>query len=737
MSQSVITKAFVEWKAQQAINNQPVVLDEFIFAFIPGLDISKPIPNTEGIPAADKIVHRQAVGKAGVVNLNAVVYSVTMGADVGDFDFNWVGLVNKASNTLAAIIHAPTQRKVKNASGQQGNVLTRSVLMEYNGAQTETQINVPAETWQIDFTARLAGMDEAVRLASLDIYGPGAFFDTGFLVAKTANQYFVTQGLGYIGGLRAVLGANQNITLTAKPTKVWADVCYHGTVTSAYQTEIKITVAASLANYTENGIAHYVFALASIDAAGVITDLRPKGSLGEQQGNSDFLRKDDNLAALKDKSKSRESLGLGTAATKNVGTENGNVLPVGGFGLSDTLKTLVGTDLNTIQTFGFYVIQNPVNGPTGGDAGAIFLHVMTWQSGTGTAGYRAVQEAIGYGQSGSSGNRVWRRTWTGTNWSGWIEFYSEARKPSPADINAVAKTGDRMSGALGSTYSDTYRIVSGKYGTFWRNDGNAIYLMLTNENDPWGTYNSLRPMAVSLKDGAMTIGTPLVFEHAEYVRKLGINTYKSNGVTYNQTNGFSLQGSGDNYAQIYFLETVGQYTALRFRVRGGGQDGWPEFRSNGSVYLGGNWPAIINSAGTTWHPDGNVEGPQWGGYLSNWLNHQFTARDNNIGTRATWDHVNSRSAVAGGRNAWWYKDEVTGLIFQGGVVNRADHATWVGFPRGYVRECFGVQMTLAWTNGSWYGDSRVNIQARDLANGGFSAYMDQQEQSAFWWAVGV
>ncbi|STI85189.1 Tail fiber protein [Escherichia coli] len=53
------------------------------------------------------------------------------------------------------IIHAPTQRKIKNADGQQGNVLVRSMLMEYSGAREATEINTPAETWQIDFTARL------------------------------------------------------------------------------------------------------------------------------------------------------------------------------------------------------------------------------------------------------------------------------------------------------------------------------------------------------------------------------------------------------------------------------------------------------------------------------------------------------------------------------------------------------------------------------------------------------
>ena len=150
MSQAIVTKDFTEWKARQAVDNKPVVLDEFIFAYIPGLDTETPIDNTEATPEADKIVHRQAVSKSGVVNENAVVYSVTLGADVGDFDFNWIGLANKATGTLAMIIHAPTQRKVKNASGQQGNVLVRSMLMEYSGAKTATEIMTPAETWHHD-----------------------------------------------------------------------------------------------------------------------------------------------------------------------------------------------------------------------------------------------------------------------------------------------------------------------------------------------------------------------------------------------------------------------------------------------------------------------------------------------------------------------------------------------------------------------------------------------------------
>ncbi|AZT74249.1 TPA: phage tail protein [Salmonella enterica subsp. enterica serovar 4,[5],12:i:-] len=286
MSQAVITKAFTEWKAQQAINNQPVTLDEFIFAYIPGLDADKPIDNTETAPAADKIVYRQAVSKSGVVNENSVVYSVTLGADVGDFDFNWIGLANKATGTLAMIIHAPTQRKIKNANGQQGNVLVRSMLMEYSGAREATEITTPAETWQIDFTARLAAMDERQRRENIDLYGAAAFFDSGYLVAKTSNQFFVTKGAGYVAGLRAELPADLNINASAKPTKVWLDVSWTGTLTSEWAVQSKITVAADLADYVLGGVQHYVFAVASIDGAGNITDLRPKGTLNDQAASN-------------------------------------------------------------------------------------------------------------------------------------------------------------------------------------------------------------------------------------------------------------------------------------------------------------------------------------------------------------------------------------------------------------------------------------------------------------------
>ncbi|EFO3224907.1 phage tail protein [Escherichia coli] len=325
MSQTAITLAFEHWKAQQGATGEPVVLDEFVFASVPGLNPDAPIDRNEKLPPAAQIVHRQPVTRTGVVNENGVVYSAVLGADVGDFSFNWIGLLNKASGTLAMIVYAPVQQKLKTKEGQQGNVLTRSFLMEYNGAQTETGITTPAETWQIDFTARMAGMDERQRLENVDIYGTAAFFGDGWLVSKTGNQFFLTKGTGYVAGLRASLAANQNIAVTAKPVKVWLDVCWTGALTSVWNVQSKITVAENLADYVQNGVKHYVFAVASIDANGNINDLRPKGTLNEQQASNDYLRKDASLADVKDKPKARKNLALGELAT----LDRNDVLPVG------------------------------------------------------------------------------------------------------------------------------------------------------------------------------------------------------------------------------------------------------------------------------------------------------------------------------------------------------------------------------------------------------------------------
>jgi hypothetical protein len=47
------------------------------------------------------------------------------------------------------------------------------------------------------------------------------------------------------------------------------------------------------------------------------------------------------------------------------------------------------------------------------------------------------------------------------------------------------------------------RIVNGSYGAFWQHNGTALQLLVTASGTPYGSYNSLRPMYVSLTTGAL------------------------------------------------------------------------------------------------------------------------------------------------------------------------------------------------------------------------------------------
>ncbi|WP_202189454.1 phage tail protein, partial [Serratia marcescens] len=230
-----------------------------------------------------------------------------------------------------------------------------------------------------------------------------------------------------------------------------------------------------------------------------------------------------------------------------------------------------------------------------------------------------------------------------------------------------------------STSSDNYRLIGGDYGSFWRNDGNALYLMLTNAKDQYGTWNSLRPFTIDVKSGQST------FAHS-----MAIND--------------SL--------------TVNRYIRADKNVSVG-EDLYVDRNATvtGSLKVGAS----------THSGDGNILGSRWG---NKWL---WDAIIEEVSGRVDWNSFNNRTHVAGGRGGWWYKDELTGFIIQGGVMNRGANLTRVGFSRAFQRECFGVQMTL----GQLWGESNNNIEVRDLGNDGFTAYMAERETNAYFWAVGV
>ncbi|MFP4793413.1 phage tail-collar fiber domain-containing protein [Pasteurella multocida] len=271
---TLVTQDFEREIAEKTVNGGVIQYDEFIFAMIPNLTADN-LAQHLTIPRESLIKHRQAVSKAGVINENAVVYSVTLGTEIGDFDFNWIGLINKRTNKLAVAVQADTIKKTRNKNNVQGNSLTRNVLLEFTGAKQLTGINVSADTWQIDFTVRLHGIDEKIRLTNRDLYGRAVFFDDAFLVKRgTGNNYTIDAGHAYVEGVRAEIKQAQTIQAASLPCSIYVDVVHHCTVTGAYETEIKF-LKQSKSDYLDTARRqHYVQIIADIDSTGAVTDRR-------------------------------------------------------------------------------------------------------------------------------------------------------------------------------------------------------------------------------------------------------------------------------------------------------------------------------------------------------------------------------------------------------------------------------------------------------------------------------
>lgn len=274
----VITLAGERLFALKAQNNQQLDIDTFIFAFVPGQDSSAPIDRNEGLPPIGQRVHTQIVQQTGLINENAVVYSSVLDSLTGPFDFNWVGLYSSVNQTLIAIIHTPTVSKTVTVPGAAGNILNRNFVIEYSGIAELTGITVDAETWQIDYTARLNGMDELTRQLAADMNGKDWFIGNGFKVVprSTLNTFKVTAGVGYVSGLRVTLAADHILTLSSYPQFVYVDAWFDGTSESVWKGHTAFTVTnTEMDDYIDvNGRNHYVFKLASITAADAIQDMR-------------------------------------------------------------------------------------------------------------------------------------------------------------------------------------------------------------------------------------------------------------------------------------------------------------------------------------------------------------------------------------------------------------------------------------------------------------------------------
>lgn len=348
-------------------------------------------------------------------------------------------------------------------------------------------------------------------------------------------------------------------------------------------------------------------------------------------------------------------------------------LYVGDLGLAPSLPSLSGVNLDTVDSFGFYVVTNATNAPMG-DKSVWFLSVRVWNSKSAGDPFRIVQIAEGYGTSGTLKNRTFHRTYSGkaVGWSAWVEFYSETHKPTSQDTGALPITGGTLTGQLG-------------------------------------------------------------INNADFINKNGYTTYTDgDGKLHRQAGGLRLTIADTILAELYYNETAGNSAELSFHNKYGSTDAYLSLRNDGQLSVIGVSPQVILSNGTIFATDGNVKGSVWdNGYLSSWiLSKANAAKDAAI----DWANTNcARKPTSWLQATGWFRDTTTGLITQWGIVTRGGGTTRVWFPNAFPNACVNVQLTLRNSNS---GGSSFNVFANGEDGQGFNYISGDNEVQSFWLAIG-
>ena len=352
MSKTAIIATGEKFFITQLSKSQPIKLDRFIFANVPGVNSNTDINVNGKMPSTNQIVHTAPVTQTGLLNDRTVVYSVVLDTSVGDFSFNYIGLVNSETNTLCMIMHTDLTRKIKTAGQIQGNTITESIWLEIDNASQSTGVTVNAQTWQIDYSRRLAGEDERIRLTNYDLYNRLVIL-SGFAVTKNNNQLTVSPGLAYVSGLRVENKTQKTITV-ANNQSLFIDAWLAGTVTGEWAVNYNLIAGTNLTDYSQSAVQHYVERLASVDASGKLTTVKTKRYLTSDDLSSKTDSTSETVAA--NSLAVKRAYDLAASAVKKTGdTMTGQlILPKEGLKIkfdNGNLMATISSDDNYSQVF--------------------------------------------------------------------------------------------------------------------------------------------------------------------------------------------------------------------------------------------------------------------------------------------------------------------------------------------------------------------------------------------------
>ncbi|MBC8881712.1 phage tail protein [Pseudomonas cerasi] len=306
-----ITLAGEKLIAQKQAANLPLTVARFVLANVPGLNVSGPVNRAGVKPSAAQIVYTANITQQGYVNPNQVVYSLLMGTDIGDFDWNWIGM-ETSDDVLLSVAYVPVQQKRKNILPDQiGNNVTRNFLVVFDGAQQLTGIKIDASTWQFDYTARMKGIDERERISNRDMFGRACFFGAGLQLQKVGNAYQLNPGLAYVEGVRLQLDAVLPVTVPVVPTKAWLDVVLQRELSDVVASFKVVFGQEAKVDYTDSVSAkHYLVPLADITGTSSLVDLRSIEAIDSELVKH-FAARVGDYPELRARATTKEDVGLG------------------------------------------------------------------------------------------------------------------------------------------------------------------------------------------------------------------------------------------------------------------------------------------------------------------------------------------------------------------------------------------------------------------------------------------
>ncbi|ALQ08458.1 phage tail protein [Pseudoalteromonas sp. Bsw20308] len=150
----IMTNAGKSYITTRALQNSGLDVKELVLANIPNLNESAERNPNESMPSTLQIVYRRNIDTSGYVDSNTVAWAVILEQDIGDFDYNWIGLVTQ-DGTLLAIDYLPLQRKRQGVN----NVHNRSFVLKFAAAAALARITIPAQSWMFDYSPQIDALN--------------------------------------------------------------------------------------------------------------------------------------------------------------------------------------------------------------------------------------------------------------------------------------------------------------------------------------------------------------------------------------------------------------------------------------------------------------------------------------------------------------------------------------------------------------------------------------------------